>query len=140
MEVPLIVFVAVSLVFQADVMLEPGAKRSRQDPKFENDDRASVFVVLPTVSACVTRAGEELHAFALLLPAAIAKVTPAAIAFRTASSSAVEAPPPRLMFATAGVEWFALTQSTPAMTPDVDPEPLQPSTRTGCNSTDLATP
>ena len=71
-EVPLIVFVAVLLVFQADVMLEPGAKRSTQVPKFENDDRASVIVVLPTVSACATRAGEELHAFALLLPAAIA--------------------------------------------------------------------
>ena len=27
--------VAVSLVYQADVMLEPGAKRSRQAPKFE---------------------------------------------------------------------------------------------------------
>ncbi len=31
-EVPLMVFVAVSLVFQAEVMLEPGAKRSRQVP------------------------------------------------------------------------------------------------------------
>jgi hypothetical protein len=31
-EVPLIVFVAVLLVYHADVMLEPGAKRSRQLP------------------------------------------------------------------------------------------------------------
>src|SRR4029453_13964108 len=121
-------------------MLDPGAKRSRQVPKFQNDDRPAVFVVLPTVSASATRAGEELHAFALLLPAAIANVTPEAIALRTASSNAVETPPPRLMFATAGVEWFARTQSIPAMTPDVDPEPLQPRTRTGCSSTDLATP
>ncbi len=72
MEVPLIVLVAVSLVFHVDVMLEPGAKRSTQVPKFENDDRASVVVVDPTVSAVATRAGEELHALALLLPAAIA--------------------------------------------------------------------
>src|SRR4029453_10747479 len=121
-------------------MLDPGAKRSRQVPKFENDDRASVFVVLPTVSAWATRAGEELQAFALLLPAAIANGTPDAIAARTASSSAVEAPPPRLMFATAGVAWLFATQSTPAITPAVDPEPLQPSTRTGCSPTDLATP
>ena len=41
-EVPLIVLVAVSLVFQAEVMLEPGAKRSTQVPKLENDARASV--------------------------------------------------------------------------------------------------
>ena len=31
-DVPLIVFVAVSDVYHADVMLEPGAKRSRQVP------------------------------------------------------------------------------------------------------------
>jgi len=58
MEVPLMVFVAVSLVFQAEVMLEPGAKRSRHVPKFENEERASVLVVEPTVFAAATRAGE----------------------------------------------------------------------------------
>jgi len=31
-DVPLIVFVAVVDVYQADVMLEPGAKTSRQEP------------------------------------------------------------------------------------------------------------
>jgi hypothetical protein len=42
----------------------------------------------------------------------------------TALSSDVLAPPPRLMFATSGGEpWFAVTQSTPAITPDVVPEP-----------------
>ena len=71
-EVPLMVFVAVSLVFQDEVMLEPGAKMSRHVPKFENDARASVFVVAPTVFAAATRAGELLHAFAFELPAAIA--------------------------------------------------------------------
>jgi len=71
-EVPEIVFVAVSLVFQDEVMLEPGAKTSTHVPKFENDERASVLVVDPTVIALGSRAGEELHAFVLLLPAAIA--------------------------------------------------------------------
>ena len=41
----------------------------------------------------------------------------------TAVSSALEAPPPRLMFATAGFTWLAVTQLMPAMTPDVDPGP-----------------
>jgi hypothetical protein len=36
--------------------------------------------------------------------------------------------------------WFTLTQSTPAMTPEVEPEPLQLSTRTPRSSTLLATP
>jgi len=34
-DVPLMVLVAVVLVYHAEVMLEPGAKRSRQLPKFE---------------------------------------------------------------------------------------------------------
>ncbi len=53
-------------------MLEPGAKRSTQVPKFENEERASVLVVEPTVFAAATRAGEPLQALALSLPAAIA--------------------------------------------------------------------
>src|SRR6185436_20499650 len=73
-EVPEIVLVAVLLVFQDDVMFDPGAKMSTQVPKFEKDDRASVVVVEPTVSAFATRAGDELQAFALLLPAATAIV------------------------------------------------------------------
>jgi hypothetical protein len=57
-EVPEIVFVAVSLVFHDEVMLEPGAKMSTHVPKFENDERASVLVVEPTVMALAARAGE----------------------------------------------------------------------------------
>ena len=72
MDVPLIVFVAVSLVFHDEVMLDPGAKMSTQVPKLENDERASLVVVEPTVIAEATRAGELLHALALELPAAIA--------------------------------------------------------------------
>ena len=71
-EVPLIVFVAVSLVFHAEVMLLPGAKMSRHVPKFENEARASELVVAPTVLAAATRAGEVVHASVFELPAAIA--------------------------------------------------------------------
>ena len=71
-EVPEIVLVAVSLVFHDDVMLLPGAKMSTQVPKFENEERASVIVVEPTVIALATRAGDVLHASRLSFPAAIA--------------------------------------------------------------------
>jgi hypothetical protein len=62
-DVPEIVFIAVSLVFHDDVMSLPGAKMSRQVPKFENEERASLIVVAPTVIASATRAGEKLQAF-----------------------------------------------------------------------------
>ncbi len=140
MDVPLIVFVAVVPVYQADVMLEPGANRSRQVPKFENDERASVLVVAPTVTAAATRDGEPLQALVFSLPAATAKVTPALIALPTAVSRAEEGPPPRLMLATAGLTCFCRTQSTPAMTPELVPEPSQPSTRTGCTTALSAMP
>src|SRR5882724_7063685 len=123
MEVPLSVAVAVLDENQDERIPEPGAKRSTQVPKFENDERASVLVVEPTVMAFAARAGEELHAFALLLPAATAMGTPALARLLTAVSRAVETPPPRLMLATAGAMWLFLTQSTPATTPEVEPEP-----------------
>jgi hypothetical protein len=66
------VFVAVLLVLHAEVMLEPGAKMSTHVPKLENDERASVLVVAPTVFAAAARAGDELHALAFELPAATA--------------------------------------------------------------------
>ena len=72
MEVPLSEAVAVLLVCQAEPMPLPGAKTSRQAPKFENEARASVVVVAPTVSAAATRAGEPRQALAFALPAAIA--------------------------------------------------------------------
>ena len=71
-EVPLSTAVCVSLPLYADVMPAPGAKISRHAPKLENEARASAVVVAPTVSAVGTRAGDELHASALLLPAATA--------------------------------------------------------------------
>src|ERR1044072_3556608 len=122
MDVPLMVFVAVFEVDHAEVIEEPGAKMSTHVPKFEKDERASVEVVEPTVIAAATREGEKLHALALLLPAATAKVTPALMALLTAVSSAEEAPPPRLMLATAGRTRFAATRLTAAITPGVGPE------------------
>jgi len=61
-DVPEIVLVAVSLVFHDEVMLLPGANMSRQVPKFENEERASLVVVEPTVIALATRAGDVLQA------------------------------------------------------------------------------
>ena len=95
--------VAVSELNQDESIPLPGANRSRHVPKFENDDLASVVVVEPTVIAFAARAGDELHAFALLLPAATAIGTPELARLLTAVSSADEAPPPRLMLATAGL-------------------------------------
>ena len=70
-EVPLIVLLAVSLVFHDDVMSWPGAKMSVQVPKLENDARASVRVEAFTVIASATRAGVKLQASALELPDAM---------------------------------------------------------------------
>ncbi len=44
------------------------------------------------------------------------------------------------MLATAGRLAFFATQSMPAMTPEVAPEPSQSSTRTAMSVTDFATP
>ena len=140
---PLIVFVALSEPIHADVMLEPGANRSRHVPQFENEERASVEVVAPSVIAFGVRAGVKLQASPLLFPAASAYVTPSAIEFVTAVSRAAFAPdPPRLMFATASSPgpWSPVTQSTPAMTWAQVPEPPQLRTRTATSDTLFATP
>jgi hypothetical protein len=44
------------------------------------------------------------------------------------------------MLATAGEEWFAVTQSIPAMTPEYVPAPEQSSTRTEISRTFFAIP
>jgi hypothetical protein len=81
-----------------------------------------------------------LQALRLLLPAATTKVTPAAVAFAIAASSALLAPAPSDMFATAGLVCWPATQSTPAMTPALVPDPLHPSTRTATRFAFFATP
>src|SRR5688500_15882243 len=112
------VLVAKSPVLQAEVMAEPGAKMSTHAPKVEDEARASLLAVAPTVKDPTARAGEKLQAFEALLPAATATTTPALTRLVTALSSACEMPPPRLMLATAGERWLLRTQSTPAMIPE----------------------
>src|SRR5437773_12398292 len=113
MDVPLIVLMELSLPTpQSDVMFSPGAKMSMHVPTFENEARASVMVVAPTVIASKTSAGDWRQADMLLLPAAIAYVTPLVIEFRTAASRPVEMLPPRLMLATAGETCIAVTPPT----------------------------
>src|SRR5205085_12013178 len=119
-------------------MFEPGAKMSTHEPKLEKLERASDDVDDATVIASGARAGEPLHAFEFSLPAATTMVTPALVALRIAVSVAVDAPPPRLMFATDGPEWFCATQFMPETTPESEPEPSQPSTRTATSRTFLA--
>src|SRR5262245_58819585 len=139
-EVPLMVLVALVPVFQAEVMLSPGAKMSMQVPVLENQARESTLLVAPTVMAAAARAGEKLHASTESLPAAIAYVTPALMERMTASSIAWFTSPPRLMLATAGGWKCAVTQSTPRTTPASVPEPWQSSTRTACSVTPFARP
>ncbi len=84
-DVPARTAVAVSLAFDADRMSSPGANTSTQVPKLEKKERSSVSGPLAaTVIASAVRPGEPKHASVLSLPAASAKVTPAAIALRTA--------------------------------------------------------
>lgn len=90
MDVPDSVAVAVGEVWYAERMPEPGANRSRQEPQFENDDRASDEVVDPTVSADGSDAGDALQASASELPAATANVMPSATPAATAALSAAE--------------------------------------------------
>src|ERR671933_2640624 len=83
-EVPLIVLVAVSEVFHADVTLTPGANQSTQLPTFAHDGFLSDESVALTVIASVTRAGEVLQAFCANrpntpFPAAMEYATPSAI-------------------------------------------------------------
>ncbi|MGW5851677.1 hypothetical protein ACWFQ8_27655 [Streptomyces sp. NPDC055254] len=59
---------------------------------------------------------------------------------RTAASSTVFAAPPRVVSATDGRTAFAVTQSTPAITPAVVTEPWQSRTRTETSRPSLATP
>src|SRR4051794_25914034 len=54
LEVPLMVFVAVSGVDQEESIEEPGAKMSTHAPMFEKSDLAPVEVVEPTVSTAAT--------------------------------------------------------------------------------------
>jgi hypothetical protein len=68
-DVPLIIWTAVSLVNQVDMIATPGAKMSRHGPKFAKLARVSVRSVVLTVIASGMRPGEKPHASELLDPA-----------------------------------------------------------------------
>src|SRR5437867_4436177 len=138
MDVPLSVIVRPRS--HVDLMDTPGAYASTQVPQFENDAFASFLSDAATVNTPLAPAGDELHASALSFPAATARNTPEFQRFVTAVLSAAELPPPSDMFATAGLAWFAVTQSTPAMMSEVKPTPAQLNTLTPCSETPLATP
>ena len=92
----------VVLPMNAEVMLWPGAKMSTQVPQLENDARESTDVDAATVIASGALAGDRKQAFVFSLPAATTYVMPSATARATAAFTALLAPPPRLMLATAG--------------------------------------
>ena len=123
-----------------DLIDDPGPYASTQVPQLEYDALASVFSDAATVNTPVAPAGDEPQASALSFPAATARKTPEFQRFVTAWSSAEDLPPPSDMLATAGLAWFAVTQSTPAITSELRPMPAQLSTRTPCRDTPLATP
>ena len=138
MDVPLIVFVPP--LSHVDVMLEPGAYRCTQLPKFEYEALASVLVDAATDVTFAALDGDELQALALLFPAATARKTPRLARLFAAEFIDVEKPPPSDMLATDLATWLLATQFIPAITPDVLPEPLQLSTRTARSDTPFATP
>ena len=141
-DVPLIVAVAVLLVDHAEVMLEPGAKMSTTLPKFENDDRASVLVLDPTVIASATRAGEELLAFVIRVARRnrIRHAVGDRVAHRGVERRRHAAAKAHVRDRRVPAAWFDVTKFTPAMTPEFDPDPEQLRTRTATSRTALATP
>lgn len=71
-------------------------------PQLENEARLSTDVEAATVMASGALAGDRVHALEFSLPAATTYVMPSATARATAALTALLAPPPKLMFATAG--------------------------------------
>ena len=87
-----------------EVILSPGGEEVEAATVVRGrSSRVVGCFVAPTVIASATRAGEASHASEACCPPETAYVTPLAIDFFTASSSANDTEPPRLMFATAGL-------------------------------------
>src|SRR6476646_4920366 len=127
MDVPPMTTELVSSRYDAERIAEPGANRSTHAPKLEYAGLPSPFQVAATVRASGVLEGEYPHASAPLFPAATATTTPALIADCTAEFSVELLLPPSERFATAGTIRFLATQSRPAMTPLVEPLPVQSS-------------
>src|SRR5213595_312595 len=123
-----------------DTIADPGAYASTHVPQLEYDALASVLVDAATVKTLGAPDGDSVQASTLSFPAATARNTPECQRLVTAWSSACDLPPPSDMFATAGLTWFADTQSTPAITSELRPMPAQLNTRTPWRETPFATP
>jgi hypothetical protein len=128
MDVPLIVFVAVSHLEPADVMLTPGAKNRRSCRSWRRRPRVGV-VVAPDRHGRGDAGRGAVEAFTFSLPAATAKVTPALIALAT-RCRARGRPATEAHVGHGLRDVVAATQSTPAMTPELVPDPVQPAART----------
>ena len=100
----------------------------------------SPLSVAATVSAFAAAAGEVVHASVEPLPAATATNTPELARLLTASSSVWLLPPPKEMFATAGLAAWALTQLTAAVMVALSEPPPQLPILTDRIWTCLATP
>lgn len=141
-EVPERVLTEVSDVYPAAVILDPGAKMSKQLPKLLNQLLLSLVVVDPTVMAREALAGEKLQAFESSFPAATTMTIPEFMAELTALSRVLEGPPPRLKLATDLLLELCRPsiQSIPATTPETVPDPVLLRTLTGMILAFLATP
>ena len=64
-----------SPMFEVLITFSPGPKISTMGPKLEKDDRASLMLLEPTVTASGTRAGLEFAALAAPFPAATCDVS-----------------------------------------------------------------
>jgi len=92
-------------------------------PKFEKLAAASLMSVAPTVMALATRAATACTR-RRSSSGRVEYDTPEADRVAHAWSNVAEAPR-QLMFATAGRQVVVVTQSTPEITPEVVPDPLQ---------------
>ena len=104
-DVPDMIAVGLFAEIPAEVIETPGAITSTHFPRLLKLAKVSVRSLAATVIAFGTRAGEDLHASCFEFPAATTTVTPSAMRLLTAVSNAKDAPPPKLMFATAGLVW-----------------------------------
>src|SRR6266566_4222008 len=136
MDVPLRLMVVPAR--NVDTIADPGAYASTHVPQLEYDALASVLVDAATVKTLGAPDGDSVQASTLSFPTA--RNTPEFQRLVTAWSSAGDLPPPSDMFATAGLMWFADTQSTPAITSELRPMPAQLNTRTPWRDTPFATP
>jgi hypothetical protein len=122
---------------------DPGPKTSTQDPQLLKLLTTSRKVVAATTIGSLADAGEILHASEAELPAAATIAKSARAIVSTAVFTAVLKSPPTDRFTTtrrADDRALVLMKSSAARMLEVEPEPLQSSTRTEMRFAVLATP